>query len=46
MLYNKEETINDELEKKRSLLDAPRQIETPYRKEVDEFIDFLTGNKH
>ena len=32
-----------DLEKLRSLWDALRSIETPYRTEVDEFIGFLEG---
>ena len=34
--------MSEELEKRRSVLDALRRIETPYRAEVDEFIDYLT----
>jgi integrase len=33
--------MNNNLEKQRTVLDALRHIETPYRAEVDEFIDFL-----
>ena len=34
--------MSENLEKRRSVLDALRHIETPYRSEVDEFIDYLT----
>ena len=36
--------MSENLEKRRDLLDALRRIETPYRREVDEFIDYLADH--
>ena len=36
--------MEEDLNKRRSLFDALKHIETPYRREVDEFVEYLTEN--
>jgi integrase len=45
MLENRGEAMSEGLEKRTTVLDALRRIQTPYRKEVDEFVDYLTEHQ-